>query len=201
QSETSLFNPRSPYASAKLYAYNIVKNYREAYGIHASNGILFNHEGPKRGYDFVTRKVTRAVAAISNGSQEFVELGNLNAIRDWGHAADYVEGMWLMLQQDNPDDYVLATGEGRSIRDLCETAFSVIGSSLEWYGEGEQEQGINPNTNKVLVKVNKEFFRPLDVENLLGNPAKAQTLLGWKRKISFHDMIKEMVEVDISCLK
>ncbi len=200
QSEVSRFNPRSPYASAKLYAFNIVRNYREAYGIHASNGILFNHEGPKRGHNFVTRKVTRAVAAIADGTQDCVELGNLNAIRDWGHAADYVEGMWLMLQQDTSDDYVLATGEGRSVRDLCEAAFSVIGVDLEWSGKGEREQGFDSKTKEVRVQVNKEFFRPLDVENLLGNPSKAHEQLGWSRKISFQEMIKEMVEEDCSCL-
>ena len=200
QSEVSRFNPRSPYASAKLYAFNIVRNYREAYGMHASNGILFNHEGPKRGYDFVTRKVTRAVAEIVAGTQDYVELGNLNAIRDWGHAADYVEGMWLMLQQDTPDDYVLATGEGRSVRDLCKAAFSVVGVDLEWSGAGEQEQGFDAKTKEIRVRVNKAFFRPLDVENLLGNPSKAHEQLGWSRKIPFEEMIKEMVEEDLSCL-
>ncbi len=200
QTEHSLFNPRSPYASAKLYAYHLVKNYREAYGFHASNGILFNHESPKRGYDFVTRKVTRAVASIGVGQKECVDLGNLNAIRDWGHAADYVEGMWLMLQQEQADDYILATGEGRSVRELCDVAFSCIGVSLTWIGEGEEEKGIDRLSKQVRVRVDQKLFRPLDVENLRGDPTKAQEKLGWRRKTSFKETITEMVKADQSCL-
>lgn len=201
QSESCVFHPRSPYAVAKLYAYHIVQNYRDAYGIHASNGILFNHEGPKRGYDFVTRKVTRAVAGIVAGQQTHVELGNMNAVRDWGHAADYVEGQWMMLQKDTPDDYVLATGVARSVRELCDTAFGCVDIMLEWQGKGLDEIGVNAKTGKTLVSVNPKFFRPLDVENLLGDPTKAKEALGWSPKITFDDMIKEMVEEDQKCLK
>src|ERR1035437_1657456 len=180
QTETTPFNPRSPYAAAKLYAYWITVNYREAYGFHASNGILFNHEGPRRGETFVTRKITQAVAAFHLGKQDCLYLGNINAQRDWGHARDYAEGMWLILQQHQPDDYVLATGETHSVREFVELAFAELGSRIQWPGGGVKELGICKKTNRPLVRVDPRYFRPTEVETLLGNPAKARATLGWK---------------------
>jgi GDPmannose 4,6-dehydratase len=197
QSETTPFYPRSPYAAAKLYAYWITVNYREAYGFHASNGILFNHEGPMRGETFVTRKITRAVAAIELGLQERIYLGNLNAERDWGHARDFVEGMWLILQQSEPGDYVLATGEKHSVREFVELAFAQIGRTIEWSGKGVEEVGIDAGTGVELVRVDPRYFRPTEVEQLLGDPSKAQEKLGWRHKTSFKELVTEMVESDL----
>lgn len=197
QSLTTPFYPRSPYGVAKLYAHWITINYREAYGIHASNGILFNHESPRRGETFVTRKITRAATRIKLGLQETLYLGNLNALRDWGHAKDYVEGMWLMLQQDKPDDYILATGEQYSVRDFCKIAFKEAGINLNFEGEGENEIGINIETGKTVIKVDPRYYRPTEVENLLGDPSHAEEKLGWKRRISFDELVKEMVEHDM----
>ncbi len=197
QSETTPFYPRSPYAVAKLYAYWITVNYREAYGIYACNGILFNHESPNRGETFVTRKVTRAAARIKVGLQDALYLGNLSALRDWGHARDYVEGMWLMLQQNQPEDFVLATGEQFSIRELCLRAFREAGIELKFEGEGENEQGIEVSTGRVLVKVDPRYYRPTEVETLLGDPKKAKEKLGWEPKTPFGDLIHEMVACDL----
>lgn len=197
QSESTPFYPRSPYAAAKLYAYWIVVNYREAYGMHASNGILFNHESPLRGETFVTRKITRAAAAISRGRQSKLYLGNLDAKRDWGHARDYVRGMWLMLQQDQPDDYVLATGETIQVRDFATKAFSEAGIEIEWRGEGVEETGINRQTGEVIVEVDPRYFRPTEVDLLIGDPTKAQTKLGWKHEIGWADLCAEMVRHDL----
>jgi GDPmannose 4,6-dehydratase len=196
QRETTPFYPRSPYAAAKLYAYWITVNYREAYGIHASNGILFNHEGPTRGETFVTRKITRAVAAIELGLQDRVYLGNLDAERDWGHARDYVEGMWMMLQQDEPDDYVLATGEKHSVREFVERAFDHVGRRIAWRGAGVNETGIDAKSGQILVEIDPRYFRPTEVDLLLGDPKKAHQKLGWRHKTSFADLVKEMVEGD-----
>ena len=196
QSETTPFRPRSPYAAAKLYAYWITVNYREAYGIHASNGILFNHEGPLRGETFVTRKITRAVAAIEAGVQDKLYLGNLDATRDWGHARDYVEGMWRMLQQDRPDDYVLATGEAHSVREFVEIAFRHSGIEIAWRGTGVEETGVDAQSGRVLVEVDSRYFRPTEVEALLGDPSKARRELGWHHTTSFQDLVREMIEVD-----
>ncbi len=197
QSETTPFYPRSPYAVAKLYAYWMVVNYREAYGMHASNGILFNHESPVRGETFVTRKITRAVAAIKLGLQDRLYLGNIEARRDWGHARDYVEGMWLMLQQDEPDDYVLATGQARSVREFVEAAFAETGISIVWRGDGVDEKGIDARTGKVLVEIDPRYFRPAEVDRLIGNPAKAKARLGWQARTGFGELVREMVEADI----
>ena len=197
QKETTPFYPRSPYAAAKLYGYWILVNYREAYGIHASNGILFNHESPIRGETFVTRKITRAVARIKQGLQKKLYLGNLNAQRDWGYAGDYVEAMWLMLQQDQPDDYVIATGKVYSVRDCCRLAFQVAGIVLCFEGEGAEEKGIDQNTGNVLVEVDPTYFRPTEVEKLMGDYSKARKKLGWQPKVSFPEMIKMMVESDL----
>jgi GDPmannose 4,6-dehydratase len=197
QRETTPFYPRSPYAVAKLYAYWITVNYREAYGMHASNGILFNHEGPMRGETFVTRKITRGVAAIGRGLQERLYLGNLNAKRDWGHARDFVEGMWLMLQQPEPDDYVLATGEMHSVREFVERAFTCVGRTVEWRGRGVDEIGIDRNSGKELVRIDSRYFRPTEVDALLGDPSKAKRKLGWTHKTTFTDLIAEMVEEDL----
>ena len=197
QSETTPFYPRSPYAAAKLYAYWITVNYREAYGMHASNGILFNHESPIRGETFVTRKITRAVAAITHGTQKKIYLGNLDACRDWGHARDYVEGMWRILQQDTPDDYVLATGETHSVREFVEIAFSHVGRRIEWRGAGLAEQGIDAATGDVLVEIDPAFFRPTEVELLLGDPGKAFRKLGWKHTTPFQVLVREMVDADL----
>jgi GDPmannose 4,6-dehydratase len=196
QRETTPFYPRSPYAAAKLYAYWITVNYREAYGMHASNGILFNHEGPTRGETFVTRKITRAVAAIELGLQDRVYLGNLDAERDWGHARDYVEGMWMMLQQDDPDDYVLATGQKHSVREFVECAFYDVGRRIAWHGKGVEETGVDAKTGQVLVEIDPRYFRPTEVDLLLGDPAKAHQKLGWRHKTSFADLVREMVESD-----
>jgi GDPmannose 4,6-dehydratase len=201
QRETTPFYPRSPYAAAKLYAYWIVVNYREAYGMHASNGILFNHEGPMRGETFITRKITRAVAAIEHGLQEHLFLGNLDAKRDWGHARDYVEGMWLMLQQDQPDDYVLATGEMHSVREFVEHAFAHVGRTLAWRGKGIDEVGYEPKTGRELVKVDAHYFRPTEVEQLLGDASKASAKLGWHPKIKFRELVAEMVASDLATVE
>jgi GDPmannose 4,6-dehydratase len=201
QRETTAFHPRSPYAAAKLYAYWMTVNYREAYGFHASNGILFNHEGPTRGETFVTRKITRAVAAIELGMQERVYLGNLDAERDWGHARDYVEGMWAMLQQPEPDDYVLATGESHSVREFVERAFAETGRRLEWRGKGVDEQGLCAETGRVLVEVDPAYFRPTEVYKLRGDAAKARARLGWRHRTSFVDLVAEMVASDLEVMR
>lgn len=200
QSESTPFQPRSPYAVAKLYGYWITVNYREAYGFHASNGILFNHESPLRGETFVTRKVTRAVAAIGLGLQEQLHLGNLDAERDWGHARDYVEGMWRILQQDKPDDYVLATGETHTVREFVEIAFRCADRRIEWRGRGVEEKGLCAQTGKVLVTVDPRYFRPTEVDRLLGDASKARARLGWQHKTSFTDLVAEMVAADRSML-
>ncbi|ORY81247.1 hypothetical protein BCR35DRAFT_331653 [Leucosporidium creatinivorum] len=203
QSETTPFYPRSPYGVAKLYAFWIVKNYRESYGMHASNGILFNHESPRRGRTFVTRKISRAVAEISLGQQDCLYLGNLEAKRDWGHAKDYVEGMWRMLQQDEADDFVLATGETHPVKEFVEKAFGHVGITIQWEGEVEsvEEVGKCAQTGRVLVRVDPRYFRPAEVELLHGTPAKAERVLGWKRKCSFDQLVKEMVEADVEGAK
>ncbi|MBX3493418.1 MAG: GDP-mannose 4,6-dehydratase [Parvibaculum sp.] len=200
QSERTPFYPRSPYAAAKLYAYWITVNYREAYDMHASNGILFNHEGPTRGETFVTRKITRAVAAIELGLQDMLYLGNLDAKRDWGHARDYVEGMWRIVQQDEPDDYVLATGETHSVREFVELAFAETGRRIEWKGRDADEQGIDAATGKVLVKVDPRYFRPTEVDLLLGDPRKAHQKLGWRHSTSFPELVSEMVASDLKAV-
>ena len=201
QDETTPFHPRSPYGAAKLYGYWITVNYRESYGFHASNGILFNHESPIRGETFVTRKITRAVAAIELGLQDKIYLGNLDARRDWGHARDYVEGMWLMLQQDRPDDYVLATGESHSVREFVERAFGEVGRTVEWRGEGIQEQGLDANSGAVLVQIDERYYRPAEVDYLMGDAAKARAALGWQHKTSFEDLVREMVAEDLAAVK
>jgi GDPmannose 4,6-dehydratase len=197
QRETTPFYPRSPYGAAKLYAYWITVNYREAYGFYACNGILFNHEGPTRGETFVTRKITRAVAAIRLGRQKRLYIGNLDAKRDWGHARDYVEGMWLMLQQAEPDDYVLATGETHSVREFVELAFARVGRTIAWRGAGRDEQGFDAGTGEVLVEIDPHYFRPTEVDVLLGDPSKARAKLGWVHKTAFRDLVKEMVDADL----
>jgi GDPmannose 4,6-dehydratase len=197
QSETTPFYPRSPYGAAKVYAYWITVNYREAYGMHASNGILFNHESPIRGETFVTRKITRGVAAIAHGLQSQLFLGNLDATRDWGHARDYVEGMWLMLQQDEPDDYVLATGEAHSVREFVEIAFGHVGRHIEWRGEGVEEVGMDKKSNEPLIVIDPRYFRPTEVDQLLGNPAKAKHKLGWSHRVGFKELVAEMMESDL----
>lgn len=197
QKETTLFYPRSPYGVAKLYGHWITKNYRESYGMFACSGILFNHESERRGLEFVTRKITDAAVRISLGRQEYVELGNLDAKRDWGHSKDYVRAMWLMLQQDKPDDYVIATNETRTVREFAETAFRHVGIEVEWQGEGVDEIGINKANGKTIVKINKKFFRPAEVELLLGDPTKAENALGWKREISFSELVERMVKNDM----
>jgi len=193
QKETTPFYPRSPYGVAKLYGYWILKNYREAYGLHASTGILFNHESPRRGETFVTRKITRGLSRISVGEQECLYLGNLNAKRDWGHAKDYVEAMWLMLQQDEPDDYVIATGEQYSVKDFVDKVAPFFGFNIEWMGEGELEFGYDWNTKRKVIAVDKKYFRPAEVESLLGDASKAKRKLGWEPKISFDQLIEDMV--------
>ena len=197
QRETTPFYPRSPYGAAKLYGYWITVNYREAYGMHASNGILFNHEGPTRGETFVTRKISRAVAAIHHGLQDTLYVGNLDAKRDWGDARDYVKGMWLILQQDKPDDYVLATGEMHSVREFIELAFAQTGRKIGWRGKDAQEEGLDEKTGKVVVKVDPRYFRPAEVELLLGDPSKARRVLGWKHEVTFPELVKEMVASDL----
>jgi GDPmannose 4,6-dehydratase len=197
QTETTPFQPRSPYGAAKLYAYWITVNYREAYGMHASNGVLFNHEGPTRGETFVTRKITRAVAAIELGFQDTLYLGNLDAERDWGHARDFVDGMWRILQQDEPDDYVLATGEKHSVRAFAEKAFARVGRTVTWRGRGRDEEGVNAKTGEVLVRVDPRYFRPTEVDQLLGDATKARTRLGWRPKTTFDELVAEMVDADL----
>jgi GDPmannose 4,6-dehydratase len=197
QRETTPFYPRSPYAAAKLYAYWITVNYREAYGFYACNGILFNHEGPTRGETFVTRKITRAVAAIQLGRQKKLFIGNLDAKRDWGHARDYVDGMWRILQQPEPEDYVLATGETHSVREFIELAFAEVGRTIAWRGEGVGEQGFDAKTGEALVEVDPRYFRPTEVDLLLGDPAKAREKLGWSHTTPFRQLVKEMVASDL----
>jgi len=197
QSETTPFYPRSPYAAAKLYAFWITKNYREAYGMYACNGILFNHESPLRGETFVTRKITRAVARIKLGLQEKLFLGNLDAQRDWGHARDYVEGMWMMLQKDIADDYVLATGKTYSVRHFIDLAFSEVGIKMQWKGEGVNEKGIDAATGNILVEIDEKYFRPTEVELLIGDPTKAHRELGWKHKVELPQLVSEMVKADV----
>ena len=197
QKETTPFYPRSPYAVAKLYAYWIMKNYRESYGMFAVNGILFNHESERRGENFVTRKITLAACRIAQGLQDKLYLGNLSSLRDWGYAKDYVECMWLMLQQEKPEDFVIATGEQHTVREFCTLAFKYAGVELEWQGEGLEEKGIDKNTGKVLVEVDPKYFRPAEVQTLLGDPTKARTVLGWNpRKTSFDELVRLMVESD-----
>jgi GDPmannose 4,6-dehydratase len=192
QKETTPFYPRSPYGVAKVYGYWIVKNYRESYGLHASSGILFNHESPRRGETFVTRKITRGLSSISTGQQDILYLGNLNAKRDWGHAKDFVEAMWLMLQQDEADDYVIATGEQYSVREFVEVAAPYFGMNIVWEGEGFDEVGIDKNTKKTIIKVSPKYFRPAEVETLLGDATKAKEKLGWEPKISFKQLVEDM---------
>jgi GDPmannose 4,6-dehydratase len=197
QNEQTPFAPRSPYAAAKLYAYWITVNYREAYGIHASNGILFNHESPVRGETFVTRKITRAVAAIEAGTQDRLFIGNLNARRDWGHARDYVEGMWAMLQQPQPDDYVLATGQAHSVREFVERAFAVAGRHIVWRGEGVDEVGLDEAGGRELIKIDPRYFRPTEVDILVGDASKARARLKWQHKVTFDELVVEMVTADL----
>ncbi len=197
QRETTPFNPRSPYATAKLYAYWITVNYREAYGFHASNGILFNHESPIRGETFVTRKISRAVAAIKLGFQKTLFLGNLDARRDWGHARDYVDGIWRIVQQPEPDDYVLATGETHSVRELVEKAFEQIGRRIVWNGRGVKEKGVDAQSGCVLVQVDPRYFRPTEVDFLIGDASKARSKLGWQHRASFDELVAEMVAADL----
>ena len=201
QRETTPFYPRSPYAAAKLYAYWITVNYREAYGLHASNGILFNHEGPTRGETFVTRKITRAVAAIQLGFQDKLYLGNLDAKRDWGHARDYAEGMWMIVQQPKADDYVLATGESHSVREFVEKAFARVGRRIEWRGNGVDEKGVEAGSGRVLVEIDPRYFRPTEVDLLIGDPSKARQTLGWRHRVSFDSLVEEMVDHDISKMR
>ncbi len=201
QSETTPFHPRSPYATAKLYGHWITVNYREAYGMHASNGILFNHESPIRGETFVTRKITRAVAAIELGLEDKLYLGNIDAFRDWGHARDYVEGMWCILQQDDPDDYVLATGEQHSVREFVELSFAEIGRKIVWRGSGIDEQGVDDNTGDVLVEIDPRYFRPTEVETLLGDPSKAREKLGWQHTTPFVELVSDMVKSDLELMR
>jgi GDPmannose 4,6-dehydratase len=197
QSETTPFYPRSPYGVAKLYAYWITVNYREAYGIHASNGILFNHESPVRGETFVTRKITRAVAGIHLGVQKTLYIGNLDSKRDWGHARDYVEGMWRIVQQEKPDDYVLATGEMHSVREFIELAFSKTGRNIEWKGKGIDEVGIDSASGDILVRIDSRYFRPTEVDLLLGDPSKAYRVLGWKHTVTFPELVSDMLKSDL----
>lgn len=195
--EDALFHPRSPYGVAKLYGHWITRNYRESYDMFAVSGILFNHEGERRGPEFVTRKISQSVARIKNGKQTHIELGNMDAKRDWGYAGDYVEGMWRMLQQDEPSDFVLATGETHSIREFCEQAFKEIGVELKWEGSGDQEKAIDVKTGKTMISINPEFYRPAEVDLLLGDPTRAETVLGWKRAIDFSGLVKLMVDHDL----
>lgn len=201
QKETTPFYPRSPYGVAKVYGHWITKNYRESYGMYACSGILFNHESERRGKEFVTRKITNAVARIKQGVLEYVELGNLDSKRDWGHSKDYVYAMWLMLQQETPDDYVIATNETRTVREFVEKAFEKVGITVEWSGAGVEEVGRDAATGKVIVKVNKEFFRPAEVDILLGDPTKAESRLGWKREISFDELVGRMIDTDMELVR
>lgn len=200
QSETTPFYPRSPYAVAKQYGFWITKNYREAYGLHASNGILFNHESPRRGETFVTRKITMAVARIHRGLQDCFYMGNINARRDWGYAKDYVKMMWMMLQQPMPDDYVIATGEMHTVREFIEESFACIGRPIEWRGKGMDEVGIDMTTGKTVIRIDPRYFRPAEVEQLLGNPAKAKAMLNWEPEVKFHELVKIMTEGDLRLL-
>ncbi len=197
QQESTPFYPRSPYGVAKLYGHWITKNYRESYGMYACSGILFNHESERRGLEFVTRKITNAVAKIKLGIQEYVELGNLDAKRDWGHSKDYVRAMWLMLQQDNPEDYVIATNETRTVREFVTTAFLKAGINLIWKGSGIEETAVDSSTGKCVVRINPKYFRPAEVELLIGNPKKAEEKLGWRREISFEELVERMVANDL----
>lgn len=197
QNENTPFYPRSPYGVAKLYAHWLTINYRESYSLFACSGILFNHESERRGKEFVTRKITDGIAKIKKGLLDHIELGNLNSKRDWGHAKDYVNAMWLMLQQDKPDDFVISTGTTRTIKEFVEAAFGYAGYNIIWQGEGVNEVGLDADTNKVLVKVNPEFFRPAEVDLLVGDPSKAETKLNWQREISFNELVKRMVENDL----
>jgi GDPmannose 4,6-dehydratase len=197
QRESTPFYPRSPYGAAKVYAYWITVNYREAYGIYACNGILFNHESPIRGETFVTRKITRGLARIREGLQDSVYLGNLDSLRDWGHARDYVEAQWLMLQQEQPEDFVIATGEQHSVREFVEQAGTALGMRIEWRGRGVQEQGVDARTGRTVIKVDRRYFRPTEVETLLGDPGKARQKLGWQAQTSFNALVKEMAEADL----
>jgi GDPmannose 4,6-dehydratase len=201
QRETTPFYPRSPYAAAKLYAHWITVNYREAYGMHASCGILFNHEGPTRGETFVTRKITRAVAAIANGAQDKLYLGNLDAKRDWGHARDFVEGMWMMQQQQEPDDYVLATGETRRVREFVEAAFARIDRTIVWKGAGVDETGVDAKTGQTIVQIDPRYFRPTEVDLLIGDASKARAKLGWAPRKTFDELVTDMVASDLELFK
>ncbi len=201
QTETTPFYPRSPYGVAKLYGHWITKNYRESYNMFACSGILFNHESERRGIEFVTRKITDAVARIKLGVQDYVELGNMDSKRDWGHSKDYVHAMWLMLQQDKPDDYVIATNETRTVREFVETAFNHVGIEVQWQGKDVNEIGINKANGKTIVKINKKFFRPAEVDILLGNPTKAEKVLGWKREISFSELVERMIKNDLELVE
>ncbi len=197
QRETTPFYPRSPYGAAKVYAHWITVNYREAYGLYACNGILFNHESPTRGETFVTRKITRGLARIREGLDDCLYLGNLDALRDWGHARDFVRAQWMILQQDTPDDFVIATGEQHSVREFVERAGAHLGYDIEWHGQGLEERGVDRKTGKVLVKVDPRYFRPTEVETLLGDATKARTRLGWQPEVSFEELVREMVETDL----
>lgn len=201
QIETTPFYPRSPYAVAKQYGFWIVKNYRESYGLHASNGILFNHESPRRGETFVTRKITMAVARISRGLQKCLYMGNIDALRDWGYAPDYVEMMWMMLQQDTPDDYVVATNEMHSVREFIEKSFDHVGIDIEWEGEGVEEVGKNKASGDVIVRMDERYYRPCEVDQLLGDPAKAKRQLGWEPKVKFEELVKIMTDGDLRLLE
>ena len=196
QTEKTPFYPRSPYGAAKLYAYWIVVNYREAYNLHASNGILFNHESPRRGETFVTRKITRAAAAIKTGKQKYLYMGNIDAFRDWGYAPDYVEAMWMMLQQDKPDDYVIATGEMHTVREFIEKSFAILDMPIVWEGKGVDEEGKDADTGKTLIKIDPKYYRPTEVEQLLGDPSKARESFGWEPKVKFEELVKIMTEAD-----
>jgi GDPmannose 4,6-dehydratase len=200
QSETTPFYPRSPYAVAKLYAYWITVNYRESYGLHASNGILFNHESPRRGPTFVTRKITMAAAAISKGKQDCLYMGNIDAKRDWGYAKDFVEGMWRILQQDTPDDFVLATGEMHTVREFIEHAFNLVDMPITWKGEAEEEVGIDAKSGKTIVRIDPQYYRPAEVEQLLGTPAKAKEKLGWEPQVKFEELVEIMLKSDLADL-
>ncbi|MCK4947490.1 MAG: GDP-mannose 4,6-dehydratase [Candidatus Aureabacteria bacterium] len=200
QTETTPFYPRSPYAVAKLYAHWIVINYREAYNLHASNGILFNHESPRRGETFVTRKITMAVAGIASGKQRKLYIGNVDSYRDWGYAPDYVRVMWMMLQQDKPDDFVVATGETHTVREFIEKAFKCANIDIKWQNSGVDEKGLDARTGKVLVEIDPRYFRPTEVERLLGDPTKAKEKLGWEPKVKFEELVKIMVKADCSSL-